>query len=229
LTRQKAGDSRGGGEQHARMPDPATAAANSRANPVVSLEDLPRLADDLAARVQAAGFSPQAIVYVETGARLLAHELAGRLSAPMIPIWVRRGGHGLKKKLAALAGCLPVAVRDWLRRVEERSGIHRLTKRAAALPDGAELRNRRVLLVDDAADTGRTVETARALLLAAGVAPHDLRTAVLAATTPRGRERVDFFVLDRNCRMPWSADSDELAEANARAARLAPSHAPRGF
>ena len=201
--------------------------SSPRAVPVVLLADLPRLARELATRIRAGGFEPQVIVYVETGARLLAHELAAVLGAPLAPIWVRRGGHGLKQRLAPLAARLPVAARDWLRRAEERSGVHRRTRRTAALPDGIELRGRRALVFDDAADTGRTIAVARDLVIARGVAPGDVRTAVLAATTPPAQAAVDFFVLDRNCRMPWSADSDERADAAARAAKLAPPDAPR--
>lgn len=196
---------------------------------VVRLAELPALADALAKRVRAAGFVPDTIVYVEKGARLLAHELAARLGVPVRAAWVRRGGHGLKQKLAPLALRLPVGVRDCLRRMEELSGVHRLTRRAAAMPGGDELRGRRVLIVDDAADTGRTIVAARAMVLARGVGPADVRTAVLAATTRRAQAHVDFFLLDRNCRMPWSADSDERVEAEFRAAQLAPADAPRAL
>src|SRR6185436_14387819 len=113
---------------------------------------------------------------------------------------------GLKAKLAPLAARLPVKIRDWLRRLEERSGVHRHTKRTAELPKEIALHRKRLLLLDDAADTGRTLAVARELLIAGGVAAADVRTAALAATTPAAQAAVDFFVLDRNCRMPWSAD-----------------------
>jgi hypoxanthine phosphoribosyltransferase len=208
------------------MNGPSAARDDSPAIGVVRLADLPRLADELAARVRAAGFEPDLIIYIETGARLLAGELAPRFGVPVRPVWVRRGGHGLKARLAPLVARLPVGMRDWLRRVEERSGIHRLTPRTTTLPGDLHLEHRRVLLVDDAADTGRTIAAARALVLARGAASADVRTAVLAATTPRARAAVDYFVVDRNCRMPWSADSDERAEAEARAAKLTSADAP---
>lgn len=195
--------------------------------PVVRLAQLPALARQLVERVQAGGFDPELIVYVETGARLLAHELATVLTRPLAPIWVRRGGHGLKAKLSPLLARLPVGVRDWLRGMEERSGVHHHTRRRAELPAGIRLGGRRVLLLDDAADTGRTLAVAREMVIARGAAPAEVRTAVLAATTPQAQAAVDFFVLDRNCRMPWSADSDERMEAATRAAALAPNDAPR--
>lgn len=197
--------------------------------PVVRLAELPALASALARNVREGGFSPDSILYIETGARLFAHELAGLLQLPLIPIWVQRTGHSTKRALAPMVRRLPVGWRDWLRKMEERSGIHRHTARSIRWPDGLELQGRRVLLVDDAADTGRTIELARESIVARGVPAPDLRTAVLAATTPAARGKVDFYVLDRNCRMPWSADSEERAEAAIRAAKLTPSHAPRDF
>ena len=124
---------------------------------------------------------------------------------------------------------LPVAARDWLRRVEERSGVHRVTRRSAFLPEEIAVAGQRVLVFDDASDTGRTISVARDLVIARGAAPSDVRTAVLAATTPVAQAAVDFFVLDRNCRMPWSADSDERVETAVRAEQLVPKYAPRAL
>lgn len=201
----------------------------SRAAPVVLLADLPGLATQLAERIRAAKFAPELIVYIETGARLFAHELAPLLNAPLAPLWVKRSGHGLKRILAPVAVRLPVAARDWLRRIEERSGVHRVSRRAACLPESASVAGKHVLVLDDAADTGRTITLARQLVIERGAAPEHVRTAVLAATTPGAQSAVDFFVLNRNCRMPWSADSDERLQAAQRAASLAPAHAPRDF
>lgn len=200
------------------MSDPAPETSTVRPVQDVRLAQLPALVRQLAERVHGSGFAPEAIVYVETGARLPARELATVMALPMTPIWVRRGGHGLKRVLAPLVMRLPGAARDWLRRLEERSGVHRLTRRAATLPAGDTLRGKRVLLLDDAADTGRTLAAARALLLQCGVASGDVRTAVLAATTPVAQSAVDFYLFDCNCRMPWSADSDERTEAARRCA-----------
>lgn len=197
----------------------------SRAVPEIRLRDLPGLADVLAVRIRESSFYPEEIAHVETGARILAHLLAERLGLRTTPLWVQRGGNGLKRRLAPLVPRLPVGLRDGLRRVEEWTGVHRFTTRRIRLGEeaAARLRGRRVLLVDDASDTGRTLATARALLESKGVRASDLRTAVIGATTPRGRLGVDFFLTEKNSRLPWSADSAERAEAEAWAKRLLPS------
>lgn len=206
--------------------EPAT---NASIVPVVRLAELPGLARTLSERVRAEGFAPDLVVYVETGARLFAHELAGALQRPLAPIWVRRGGHGTKRILAPVLARLPVGVRDWLRRVEERTGVHRHTARKILWPGDVDLGGKRVLVLDDAADTGRTIRLAQENVVAQGAAPEHVRTAVLAATTPAAQAVVDFYLFACNCRMPWSADSDERAAAASRAAALEPADAPRDF
>ena len=211
------------------MPDSAVVSTAAKASPEIRLAELPALAGALADKVRAAGFQPEIILYVETGARLFANELAGILNVPLAPVWVKRGGHGMKKLLAPLVLRLPVGVRDGLRRLEERTGVQRVTRRAAVLAEGTILAGKRVLLVDDAADTGRTIRAARDLALAAGVREDGLRSAVIAATMAEGRASVNFYLRDRNHRMPWSADSEERAEAERRAEKLNHAHAPRHF
>ena len=195
--------------------------------PVVRLADLPSLAAKLGGQIRHAGFAPDIIVYIETGARLFAHEVAPVLGVPLAPLWVKRTGHGVKRLLAPAITRLPVSIRDWLRRLEEGSGVHRVTQRRAYMPGTTLVTGKRVLVLDDASDTGRTIKLARELMVERGAASDAVRTAVLAATTPAGRAAVDFYVLDRNCRMPWSTDSEERNLAVERAAQLTPADAPR--
>lgn len=211
------------------MPGHESEMCATRSIPAIRLAELPALAERLAAEVRVRGFTPDVVVYVETGARLLARELGRVLVKPFVPITVSRGGRGLKRLLAGVAARLPVGVRDWLRKVEERSHIHRLTKRRASFDHASAVAGRRVLLIDDAADTGRTIEVARAMLVSCGGASGDIMTAVLAATTPRAQRAVDVYLFTRNSRMPWSADSDEFDEATRLAAEFAHSHARRHF
>ena len=185
-----------------------------RANvPDVLLADLPRLGRELAAAVSASGFKPDLVVYIETGARLIAVSLCRELCVPAVGVRASRPGGGLKAFLAPLAARLPRCVKDRLRRWEERSRVHSATRRTITWPPRFAVAGRRVLLVDDAADTGNTIATVRAGLVAHGVETSALRTAVLAATTAEGRRAVDFFLFDYNCRMPWSADSRERRAA----------------
>lgn len=202
------------------MPGPEREIGAKRSIPVIRLAELPALAERLAAEMRARGFAPDVVVYIETGARLLAHELGRVLAKPFVPIAVSRGGRGLKSKFAGIASRLPIGIRDWLRQVEERSGIHRLTGRKISFDHASAVAGRRILLIDDASDTGRTIEIARNQLVSCGVSSNELATAVLTATTPRAQRVVDVYLFTRNSRMPWSPDSDEFGEAMRLAAEL---------
>ncbi|HEV8073875.1 MAG TPA: phosphoribosyltransferase [Opitutaceae bacterium] len=175
----------------------------------VRLAELPALARELADRVRAAKFQPDLIVYVETGARLLAWELCRELGVKAVAVEAARPGRGLKQVFAPMASVLPRWASQGLRWAEERLGVHRLTPRQVVLPPGAAWRDRSVLLVDDAADTGRTIKAVRAALQDAA----QVRTAVLGATTPAALAVVDFFLFDYNRCLPWSSDSVEREEA----------------
>lgn len=189
-------------------------AQNSR-NPVVSLAEIPALVSKLAALVRASGYSPDLIVYVESGARLPAAQLCSEFKIGGVAVRARRPGHGLKRRLAPLARYLPRAITNALRRLEERSGVHGRTTRVVEFLMEVDFLGRAILVVDDAADTGGTLRAVKAALLSRGADPARLRSAVLAATTPRGRAESDFYVTERNSVLPWSSDSAELPVAEA--------------
>jgi hypoxanthine phosphoribosyltransferase len=179
----------------------------------VTLAELPALARELADRVRAAKFQPDLIVYVETGARLLAWELCRELGLKAVAVEAARPGRGIKRVFAPLAAMLPRWVNQGLRRAEEWLGVHRFTPRQVILPPGVVWRNRSILLVDDAVDTGRTITAVRAALQGGEDPPAQVRTAVLGATTPAALAVVDFFLFDYNRCLPWSSDSVEREEA----------------
>jgi hypoxanthine phosphoribosyltransferase len=192
----------------------------SSSTPVVSLTELSELIQRLSEKVRAAGFQPDVLVYIETGARLPAWELCRELGVGAIPVVARRRGHALKRWMAPLARLLPRSIMDAMRRAEERSGVHARTGRRVVFPVAYDFRNKAILLVDDAADTGGTLVAVRQELVQRGADVARLRTAVLAATTPAGRARVDFYMLDRNSVLPWSSDSCDRKEAQALMAKV---------
>ncbi len=199
-----------------RQPSLNRHSSTSNEFPVVTLAELPGLIAQLAARVRAAAFAPSVIVYVERGARLIASALCDEFSCGAIAVTAERRGGSVKRTLAGIAARLPRSWRDALRRADERwlwkgAGEPRPVRSAFA----GSLNGHRVLLVDDAADSGRTIAGCLAWLAARGSRREDIRIAVLAATTPAGRAAVDDWVLDRNTRLPWSSDSPERSAAEA--------------
>lgn len=190
--------------------------SSSKNSPVITLADVPALAHELATQVRRANFQPQVIVYIETGARLIAWELCREFGIAAIAVRARRRGQGLKQRLAPIVARLPRGITSALRRLEERTGVHQRGGRAVEFPAAGNFAGKTILLVDDAADTGRTLTAVRDELIRRGAEPSRLRSAVLAATTPAARGLVDYHVTEKNSCFPWSADSPERALAQAR-------------
>ena len=164
----------------------------------------------LAYQVTASGFQPDCIVYLERGGRLLAAELCRELGVGAVPLRTSRRGGGLKRRLSRVASRLPRELNDLLRRTESRwlSGYLRpsaveLVERDVRL-DGA-----RVLIVDDAVDTGASVDVARSWALSKGADSAAVRVASITVTSDRARAEVDYHLHEGLCRFPWSSDSAE--------------------
>lgn len=194
----------------------------SSSTPIVTLAELPALVRGLADKIRRAGFAPDVIVYVESGARLPAVRLCGELRLGGVPVKARRLGHGIKRLLAPLARWLPRGVMNAMRRCEEGSGVHARTGRRVEFPVEYDFRGKAVLVLDDAADTGGTLVAVKQALIGRGADAGRLRCAVLAATTPPGRAQVDFYVLELNSVLPWSTDSAERRAAQALMAGAKP-------
>ena len=201
---------------------PPVAPDSSTSHPVVTLAELPALVAELARRIRAAGFRPDILVYVEEGARLPAAALCRELGLNAVPVIARRRGHGLKKVMAPLIALMPRALTNFLRRTEERSRVHAQGGRTAIWPHDFAGPVGNILLLDDAADTGSTLAAVKTALVHRGMEAARIRTAVLCATTEAGRAQADFYVLERNCVLPWSPDSAERKTALALMAETLP-------
>ncbi len=186
---------------------------SSTSHPVVTLAELPALVAELARRIRVAGFRPDILLYVEEGARLPAVALCRELGLKAVPVIARRRGHGLKKIMAPLIAIMPRTLTNLLRRAEERSRVHAQGGRTVIWPHDFAGPTGNILLLDDAADTGGTLAAVKTTLVHRGIEAACIRTAVLCATTEAGRAQADFYVLERNCVLPWSPDSAECKAA----------------
>jgi len=118
----------------------------------------------------------------------VARVFAGRISLkfrPGVVVGIAKGGIFVGGAIAAALGAEFYPVRIEKRRRD----VAPLTEAASELPD---LAGKKVLVVDDVAQTGATLARARALARKAGA--KDVRTAVLVAR-PRGA-RPDFAALE---------------------------------
>jgi hypoxanthine phosphoribosyltransferase len=169
-------------------------------------------------------YLPTLVVGVRTGGLAVAEAMARAATAPVpvLPLTCRRPATRLKSRIPGLKfilASLPIRLRDALRQAE-----HRLTsgRRRAARParvDQSEAaaigmwlantpNSARVLVADDAVDSGVTLDTVLRTLQAVCPPATELRSAVITVTIDDPAQEPD-YALYRGvlCRFPWSFDA----------------------
>jgi hypoxanthine phosphoribosyltransferase len=176
----------------------------------VNLSDIGAVTNALGVRVQEAGFRPDCIVYLETGARLMAAILCDRFHVPAVPLQIQRKSSRIKEWIRYILRSLPDRFKDGLRRAESHWRLNRKTGRREITTSAAvNLNGLRVLIVDDAVDTGSSVRLARKWATDMGASREHIKVAAIAATTDVAAKETDFHLFEELCRFPWSSDSRE--------------------
>jgi hypoxanthine phosphoribosyltransferase len=173
----------------------------------------------------ASSYSPTILVGIRTGGLVAAEAMARAATEPLpvLPLTCQRAGTATKSRLPylqELLGVLPRGAVDALRLLEHRLLSPR-RKRLAKPPNidhaeaaaiGARLSGttdeHRLLVVDDAVDSGVTLETVVGLLRSTCSAQTEIRSAVITVTLDAPRAEPD-YALYRGviCRFPWSFDA----------------------
>ena len=215
------------------MPETALAEATTlpRAPPVgrglINTLDAPRFAAACASLMQQAidRYDPDLLVGIRTGGLVVAEAMAksAQRRIPVLPLTCRRASTAAKSRfglLPALLAALPQPVVDGLRWLEHRL-LSALRRRKSAPQDidhaeaaaigrylVAHPAASRVLVVDDAVDSGVTLSTVLHLLRTATPSGTELRSAVVTVTLDQPLVEPD-FTLYRGvlCRFPWSFDA----------------------
>jgi hypoxanthine phosphoribosyltransferase len=178
----------------------------------ITLGELEGLIERLAEQIESSGFTPNVVVYLETGARLLAfhfHQLTGIAA---VPLTIQRSGNATKARIAGLLVLFPKFLQDLLRRIESQLAQQGASKRSIHMAPEINFSDKNVLILDDAADSGQSLLLAKRWVLEKGGVETKLRLATIAVTQPKAREIVDFWIYSQLCRFPWSSDSREREE-----------------
>jgi hypoxanthine phosphoribosyltransferase len=169
-------------------------------------------------------FAPGLLVGVRTGGLVVAEAMARSASIPMpvLPLTCRRPATGLKSRIPGLKAILASMPEPWLnalRQVEHRLLTGR--RKIAAPPPvdqneadaiGIWLANTpgavRVLVADDAVDSGVTLATVLRTLRSVCPPATELRAAAITVTMENPAVEPD-YALYRGvlCRFPWSFDA----------------------
>ena len=192
---------------------------------------LAKACSQLSQRVKAGGFAPLLIIGIQHGgaevAKLMKEDFADaaycevRLSRPDTPQksqgWKHRLLHNMHIWLCNVLRIVESRVNEWRSKGKEpvRIGEIRLPEDIAALLSNPSNSSNSsysptVLLVDDAIDTGATIQQARKQLLEK-YPDITLRVAVITVTTPHPICDADFYLYHNRtlCRFPWSNDYRE--------------------
>jgi hypoxanthine phosphoribosyltransferase len=168
-------------------------------------------------------YAPDLLVGIRTGGLVVAEAMARAAVRPVtvLPLTCRRASTGTKARLGLLrtaATRLPRPMLDHLRVLEHRLLTGRRKASVALQPFDhheaatisahiAAVSGSRVLVVDDAVDSGVTLATVLGLLRQTSAAT-EIRSAVITVTLDDPRVEPD-FALYRGvlCRFPWSFDA----------------------
>lgn len=171
-----------------------------------------RLADSVAD----SGFYPDVIIGIKTGGDVVGRKVARRFpQARYTAISASRGATASRNGGGRILAHLPYFVTDLLRIAE--SWVRAMTDTGAGErhivmefdPDCREVMNKngcKVLIIDDAIDSGATIRQARGILL--GEFPRcTCKSAVMTVTTSNPVELPEFRLFNNKLiRFPWSTD-----------------------
>lgn len=152
-------------------------------------------------------YHPDLIIGIATGGVKVAEYMFG--DVPHITVTCRRPSTKTKENaegVMCIVRCLPVSVRNFMRMVE--AFIMRIRKKEQVLSveflEEAMPEAKRVLVVDDAVDSGRTLKS---VLEALNGGP-EVRSATITITTSSPYVAPDYYLYNDKTliRFPWSKD-----------------------
>jgi len=128
----------------------------------------------------------------------------------------------LKSRVKFILKRLPRFFTHFLRRIELNCSIHDVnSNRSVICRDPMPPKYKKILVVDDALDTGHSMEAVLFWLKSHSFAPALIKTAVLTTTGDAPHIVADFCLLNKViCAFPWSYDSRQYNETQIRMADI---------
>ncbi|MEM9601920.1 MAG: phosphoribosyltransferase [Pseudomonadota bacterium] len=187
----------------------------------MSLDEAVILCEALADEVRSSGFAADAVVGIANGALLPTRVIADRLGMPCEYVRYRRQGSTIKRRLGKVPGLRELVV--WLysfKAVANRlapimDSFNRLDSDSAKDNDSTSgfPGDGRVLLVDDAIDSGQSIAIACEQLRARGA--QEIRTAVITWSDAHDSMtnfgiKPEYYLNRRVQHYPWSENNKEI-------------------
>lgn len=187
----------------------------------VDLKQLKEMSRDLAQTIQESGYIPQHILCVERAGLLIGYEMADYFKCRVSGICTNRKGGSLKSKLKVILRHLPRWLTHLLRSIELKSNVHEVNNERNVSFEFNEIppydekpsHDKRILIVDDAIDTGHSLVSIIDFLKKLGYSQKNLKIAVLTTTRAEPVLKADYSLLNEvTCAFPWSYDSKQFED-----------------
>jgi len=181
----------------------------------VSLIELRKYSLQLANKIKDKGYEVEHILYVERAGLFIAYEVAQYFGCSISGIHAKRGGNSLKSRVRIILRWLPKRVTDLMRRIEEKSNMHAVkSDRNVYFEEYPPPKGKKLLIIDDAVDTGNSLMAVINSLVSKGYRKENLYTCVLTTTKKHPKFEADISLFNGiSFAFPWSYDSNEYDEA----------------
>lgn len=160
----------------------------------------------LMARVHSQGYEPDAVIGIITGGALVAEKIRGTLGGYNVD-YSRPTSRGKKSICRGWLKKLPRPVLNFLRILESKCLTHHPKESRGDVPGIESKDYKRILLVDDAVDSGATLKAVTEALMKA-MPQAQIKTAVITVTFRHPIVLPDFCLYNDGTliRFPWSLD-----------------------
>ena len=154
-------------------------------------------------------FNPEAIIYIEKAGRLIGCTMANHLNIQLFAVSTTRAGDSMKNKIKLLFNYLPWQVSHLIRKMELASPYHKnFGKREVIINKPLpNIKETRILLVDDAIDSGVSIKSVVKFLNERG--DHNILTAVITTTSSDPIYQADYSHFNKLLTFPWSIGSKD--------------------
>jgi len=169
----------------------------------------------LAEKVRESGYVPEHVLYVERVGLFAGHEIANHFNCGISGICSSRSGTSIKSTAKLFLRYLPRPMTHLLRNFEFKSNVHGVKKeRNVTIESEFPPKEKKILVVDDAIDTGHSIKAVIDFLITHGYERGKLRTAVITTTQENPVWSPDISLFEQiTFAFPWSYDSREYNEA----------------
>ncbi len=181
----------------------------------INLELLEKYSIQLADLIINEGFKPDHILFIERAGLLIGDIVANYLRCEMSGIATKRSGNGVKAGIKNILRYLPRFITHFLRRAEIHSNIHEVkSERKIVIDYPLPCKKKKILLIDDAIDTGNSIKAVIDYLINKGYSREQIKIAVITTTGKEVKYKADFSLFNQViCAFPWSYDSREFDKA----------------